>query len=137
MEYDPAQVTYQHCWTSFGKSRSNDRESPGAGHGHAVPLGHLLPLARTKHRGEASKAGGDQRPGLASHCHRDGSAAAFWKAEDYHQQYLENRGLSSCYLQSGNGTAIALPKILAIYAGSTILGGEDGCNFQDGGHLQW
>jgi peptide-methionine (S)-S-oxide reductase len=26
-------------------------------------------------------------------------ATAFWKAEDYHQQYLENRGLSSCYLQ--------------------------------------
>ena len=26
-------------------------------------------------------------------------AATFWKAEDYHQQYVEKRGLSSCRLQ--------------------------------------
>jgi peptide-methionine (S)-S-oxide reductase len=26
-------------------------------------------------------------------------AATFWRAEDYHQQYLENRGLSSCHIR--------------------------------------
>jgi peptide-methionine (S)-S-oxide reductase len=25
-------------------------------------------------------------------------AAAFWKAEDYHQRYLERRGLASCHI---------------------------------------
>jgi peptide-methionine (S)-S-oxide reductase len=25
-------------------------------------------------------------------------AQTFWKAEDYHQQYLEKRGLSSCHI---------------------------------------
>lgn len=26
-------------------------------------------------------------------------ATTFWRAEDYHQQYLEKRGLSSCHIQ--------------------------------------
>jgi peptide-methionine (S)-S-oxide reductase len=26
-------------------------------------------------------------------------AGTFWQAEDYHQQYLEKRGLSSCHIQ--------------------------------------
>jgi peptide-methionine (S)-S-oxide reductase len=26
-------------------------------------------------------------------------AATFWRAEDYHQQYLEKRGMSSCHIR--------------------------------------
>ena len=30
-------------------------------------------------------------------------ASTFWRAEEYHQRYLEKRGLSSCRTHSGDG----------------------------------
>jgi len=54
--FDPAVISYRDLLDVSSRSTTHHAQPAGWRRGHAVPLGHLLPLARTESRGRA----GDQ-----------------------------------------------------------------------------
>ena len=101
VEYDPAQVSYEHLldvfWSNHDPTTRN-RQGPDVGTQYRSVIFYHTPEQRTaavasKQRLEQS--GKYKRPIVTEIV----PAATFWRAEDYHQQYLEKRGLSSCRIR--------------------------------------
>jgi peptide-methionine (S)-S-oxide reductase len=97
VDYDPAQVSYDKLlelfWASHDPTQVN-RQGPDVGTQYRSAI-----FATTDEQAQAAQASKDQQE-------RDGryrrpiatqiqGAPTFWKAEDYHQQYFEKRGLRS------------------------------------------
>lgn len=98
--YDPSRVTYDDLLTVFWENHDPttlNRQGPDVGEQYRSAIFY---------HDEAQK-----RAASASKAERDGSgryrskivteitpASAFYEAEDYHQQYLEKRGLASCHI---------------------------------------
>ena len=101
MEYDPTQVSYQHLLDVFWKNHdptTPNRQGPDHGTQYRSVIFYHSPEQKAQPRlrsRNSTQSGKFRRPIVTDIV----PATAFWKAEDYHQQYLENRGLSSCYLQ--------------------------------------
>lgn len=98
--YDPSRVSYEQLlevfWNSHDPTTLN-RQGPDVGTQYRSAIFYHTPeqeaAARaSKRRLEAS--GRFPRPIVTEIV----PAAAFWRAEEYHQQYLEKRGLASCHL---------------------------------------
>ncbi len=98
VEYDPETVSYEKVldvfWGSHDPTQLN-RQGPDVGgqyrsaiffHGPEQEVAAMASLERL----EAS--GRYPRPIVTEIT----SASTFWRAEDYHQQYLEKRGLATC-----------------------------------------
>jgi peptide-methionine (S)-S-oxide reductase len=99
--YDPAQVTYERLldvfWANHDPTTPN-RQGPDVGPQYRSAIFYNSP--EQKATAEASKEAMQQskkfrRPIVTQIV----PAATFWPAEDYHQQYLEKRGMSSCHVQ--------------------------------------
>ena len=100
VEYDPAQVAYGDLldvfWENHDPTQLN-RQGPDVGDQYRTAIFFHSPdqeetAIASKQRREQS--GAYRRPIVTEIT----PAETFWKAEDYHQQYLEKRGLSTCHI---------------------------------------
>jgi peptide-methionine (S)-S-oxide reductase len=100
VEYDPAVVTFEQLldvfWNSHDPTQLN-RQGPDVGRQYRSAIFYHTPEQKTA--AEASKAalqasGRFRRPVVTEIT----PAAPFWRAEEYHQRYLEKRGMGSCHL---------------------------------------
>lgn len=101
LEYDPGRVSYEGLLDVFWRIHdptTKNRQGPDFGSQYRSVIFYHTPEQRaaavaSKERLEASGVYG--RPIVTEIV----AAAAFWQAEDYHQQYLEKRGLASCHVR--------------------------------------
>lgn len=100
VEYDPAEVAYEDLlavfWDNHDPTTLN-RQGPDVGSQYRSVIFVHSPAQEAAAR--ASKetldaSGRFKRPIVTQIL----PAPAFWMAEDYHQQYLEKRGLASCHI---------------------------------------
>jgi peptide-methionine (S)-S-oxide reductase len=98
--YDPQRVSYEQLlevfWRSHDPTQVN-RQGPDVGEQYRSVIFHHGPAQAAA--AEASKrkqeqSGRYRRP-IAT---RIEPAGPFWRAEEYHQRYLEKRGLASCHI---------------------------------------
>ena len=100
VEYDPAQVSYDQLldvfWSSHDPTTLN-RQGPDVGTQYRSAIFYHTPgqKAAAEASRERQQKGGRFRRPVATEVT---PAATFWRAEDYHQQYLEKRGLGSCHV---------------------------------------
>jgi peptide-methionine (S)-S-oxide reductase len=96
VEYDPSQVSYEQLLDVFFQLHDPttlNRQGPDVGEQYRSVI-----FYRTQDEQQAAEAARQKwsskfpRPIVTQIL----PAAPFWRAEDYHQQYLEKRGLSSC-----------------------------------------
>jgi len=99
--YDPTRVSYERLLKVFWENHDPtqvDRQGPDIGRQYRSVMFYYDPAQRKAaevSRDELEKTGGFSRP-IATTIE---PAPTFWKAEEYHQQYLEKRGLSSCKIK--------------------------------------
>ncbi|GAC1654970.1 MAG: peptide-methionine (S)-S-oxide reductase MsrA [Candidatus Dormibacteraceae bacterium] len=98
VEYDPAQISYEKLlqvfWEAHDPTQLN-RQGPDHGTQYRSAIffsGQEQELAALKSRAEAQTR---IRGRIVTEIT---PAKEFWIAEDYHQQYLEKRGMSSCHV---------------------------------------
>ena len=100
VEFDPTQVTYEKLldvfWSNHNPTTRN-RHGPEVGTQYRSAI--FFHNHAQKAAAEASKkkqdASGKHRGPIVTEIT---PASEFYKAEDYHQQYLEKRGLSRCHI---------------------------------------
>lgn len=100
VEFDPSEVSYQELlrifWDNHDPTTLN-RQGPDTGTQYRSVIFYHTPEqeAAAKASKEAlAKAGRYKRPIVTEIV----PAPEFWRAEEYHQQYLEKRGLAHCHL---------------------------------------
>jgi peptide-methionine (S)-S-oxide reductase len=99
--FDPAKVPYEDVlkvfWTCHDPTQLN-RQGPDVGTQYRSVIFYHTPeqqAAAEASKQELERTGTFQRPVVTAIL----PAAEFWRAEDYHQQYLEKRGLASCHIK--------------------------------------
>ena len=80
----------------LGQARPDAAQSPGLGHRRPVPLGDLLPRRGAAGDRDPLEGASEQARHKQPVVTQIEPAQTFFEAEDYHQQYLEKRGRSSC-----------------------------------------
>jgi len=100
VEFDPSQVSYEELLRLFWENHDPttlNRQGPDTGTQYRSVIFYHTPEqeAAAKASKEAlTKAGRYKRPIVTEIV----PAPEFWRAEEYHQQYLEKRGLAHCHL---------------------------------------
>ena len=98
VEFDPERVSYDDLlnvfWENHDPTQLN-RQGPDVGDQYRTAIFYHSPeqKATAEASKEAQGASGRYRRPIVTEIT---PAETFWKAEDYHQQYLEKRGLASC-----------------------------------------
>ncbi len=98
VEYDPGRVSYEQLLDVFWENHDPttlNRQGPDVGEQYRSAVYFHDADQEAAARGskqELEKSGRHRRPVVTEIT----AAAPFWRAEDYHQQYLEKRGLASC-----------------------------------------
>jgi len=98
--YDPARLTYDDLLTVFWENHDPttlNRQGPDVGTQYRSAIFYhddAQKEAAMKSKEERDRSGRYRRPIVTEITH----ASEFYEAEDYHQQYLEKRGLSSCHI---------------------------------------
>jgi peptide-methionine (S)-S-oxide reductase len=100
VEYDPAKITYPELlaifWASHDPTQVN-RQGPDVGTQYRTMIFYHSPeqeQAARASKAELDASGKFRRP-IATEIV---PAREFWRAEEYHQQYLAKRGLSHCHI---------------------------------------
>jgi peptide-methionine (S)-S-oxide reductase len=101
VEYDPAKVSYEDLlnvfWENHDPTQLN-RQGPDFGTQYRSAIFYYSPeqeqVARTSKQ-ELEKSHRYSRPVVTQIV----PAVTFYEAEDYHQQYLEKRGLVTCHIK--------------------------------------
>jgi peptide-methionine (S)-S-oxide reductase len=100
VEFDPSEVSYEELlrvfWDNHDPTTLN-RQGPDTGTQYRSVVFYHTPeqQAAAKVSKEAlEKSGRYKRPIVTE----ISPAPEFWRAEDYHQQYLEKRGLAHCHI---------------------------------------
>ena len=100
VEFDPARVSYDELlnvfWANHDPTQLN-RQGPDFGNQYRTAIFTHSPAQKAA--AEASKAaleasGKFKKPIVTEIT----PAPEFWRAEEYHQQYLEKRGLATCHI---------------------------------------
>jgi peptide-methionine (S)-S-oxide reductase len=105
VEYDPAQVSYEqllHVFWSNHDPTTLNRQGPDFGTQYRSVIFYHSPeqqASAVAFKEKLDKSGTYRRPIVTEIV----SASTFWRAEEYHQRYLEKRGLSSCRADSADG----------------------------------
>jgi len=100
VEFDPAQVSYQDLLRVFWENHDPttlNRQGPDVGTQYRSVIFFHTPeqeAAAQASKDALAKSGAYRRP-IVTEIQPAGN---FWKAEEYHQQYLEKRGLAHCHL---------------------------------------
>lgn len=96
VEFDPARVTYEELVEAFWKMHDPtqvNRQGPDYGSQYRTEI--FFHDSEQEKIAIASKERTEERIGR-SVATKITPASEFWEAEDYHQQYLEKRGMASC-----------------------------------------
>jgi peptide-methionine (S)-S-oxide reductase len=102
VEFDPAQVSYDELLDAFWQLHDPtqlNRQGPDVGDQYRSAIYFHSPEQEAK--AKASKEAAQQRferPIVTEIT----AAPVFWPAEEYHQQYLQKRGLASCAITVSN-----------------------------------
>ncbi len=101
VEYDPAKLPYkkllQVFWENHDPTQLN-RQGPDWGSQYRSAIFFRTPEQESEakaSKAQLEKSGGFQKPIVTEIV----PAATFHPAEDYHQQYLEKRGLATCHIK--------------------------------------
>jgi peptide-methionine (S)-S-oxide reductase len=100
VEYDPAKVSYSQLLDVFWKGHNPttlNRQGPDIGDQYRSVIYFYTPeqkAAATASKEKLEQSGTLKKP-IVTFIE---PAPEFYRAEDYHQQYLEKRGLSNCHL---------------------------------------
>ncbi len=102
--FDPSRISYDQLLAAFWDAHDPttvNRQGPDVGTQYRSAIFYLSPSQRSQ--AEASKeamsgTGRWSRPIVTEIT----EATTFWEAEDYHQQYLEKRGLATCRIPVAN-----------------------------------
>lgn len=98
--YDPARLTYDDLLTVFWENHDPttlNRQGPDVGEQYRSAIFYHddeQKRAAESSKQERERSGKYRRPIVTEIT----PASAFYEAEDYHQQYLEKRGLASCHI---------------------------------------
>jgi peptide-methionine (S)-S-oxide reductase len=100
VDFDPAKVSYEDLldvfWNNHDPTQLN-RQGPDIGDQYRTAIFFHSPeqeRAATASKRRRDESGAYRRPIVTEIT----AATTFWKAEDYHQQYLEKRGLATCHI---------------------------------------
>jgi peptide-methionine (S)-S-oxide reductase len=98
VEFDPARVTYERLldvfWGNHDPTTLN-RQGPDVGSQYRSAIFFHSPEQKATAEASRAKLGASgryKRPVVTEIV----PATTFWRAEEYHQRYLEKRGLASC-----------------------------------------
>jgi len=100
VDYDPSRITYDDLLTVFWENHDPttlNRQGPDIGTQYRSAIFYHddeQKDAAIKSKEERERSGRYKRPIVTEIT----PATEFYMAEDYHQQYLEKRGLSSCHI---------------------------------------
>jgi peptide-methionine (S)-S-oxide reductase len=100
VEYDPATVAYDDLLNVFWENHDPttlNRQGPDIGSQYRSVVFFQTPQQEAAARASKErleKSGRYKRPVVT----QIEPAPEFWQAEEYHQQYLEKRGLASCHI---------------------------------------
>jgi peptide-methionine (S)-S-oxide reductase len=100
LEYDPARISYEKLLEAFWGCHdptTKDRQGPDVGSQYRSAIFFHSPEQETAARASLERLEAEKRfrrPIVTT----IEPAAAFWRAEEYHQRYLEKRGAASCRL---------------------------------------
>ena len=98
VEYDPSKVSYEQLLDIFWENHDPttlNRQGPDFGSQYRSAIYYHVPLqesAARQSRERRNASGRYPRPIVTEIT----SASTFYRAEEYHQQYLEKRGLAHC-----------------------------------------
>jgi len=98
VEYDPEKISYEDLLKIFWENHDPttlNRQGPDVGTQYRSVIFYHTPeqqAAALASKEKLEKSGRYRRPIVTEIV----PATSFYRAEDYHQQYLEKRGLSSC-----------------------------------------
>jgi peptide-methionine (S)-S-oxide reductase len=98
VQYDPEQVSYEGLLRVFWENHdptTRNRQGPDVGSQYRSVIFYHSPeqeAAARKSKEELDRSGQYKRPIVTEIA----PAPEFWSAEEYHQQYLEKRGLAHC-----------------------------------------
>jgi peptide-methionine (S)-S-oxide reductase len=100
VEFDPAQISYEQLLDVFWKSHNPtqlNRQGPDVGTQYRSGIYYeddTQRIAALAARANLEQSGQHDQPIVTEVA----AASEFYRAEEYHQQYLEKRGLGSCHL---------------------------------------
>jgi peptide-methionine (S)-S-oxide reductase len=101
VEFDPAQVSYESLlqvfWENHDPTQLN-RQGPDTGTQYRTVIFYHSPeqqAVATASKEERQQSGAYKRPIVTQIV----PATEFWRAEEYHQQYLEKRGMANCHIK--------------------------------------
>ena len=99
--YDPSKTSYDELLRVFWQNHDPttlNRQGPDVGTQYRSVIFYHTPeqeaLARASKESQV-RSGAFKKPIVTEIV----PASAFWRAEDYHQQYLEKRGLAQCHIK--------------------------------------
>jgi peptide-methionine (S)-S-oxide reductase len=98
--FDPEKISYEKLldafWAMHDPTQVN-RQGPDFGKQYRSAIFFHSPEQETKAR-EAKKALDSSKKFRAPIATEIAAAGPFWRAEEYHQRYLEKRGAASCHI---------------------------------------
>jgi len=100
VKYDPSRLTYDDLLTVFWENHDPttlNRQGPDVGEQYRSAIFYhddQQKAAAEASKGERDKSGKHRRPIVTEIT----PVSTFYEAEDYHQQYLEKRGLATCHI---------------------------------------
>jgi peptide-methionine (S)-S-oxide reductase len=98
--YDPTKISYEELLQTFWENHDPttlNRQGPDVGTQYRSAIFYHSPEQESAARASKErleKSGAFRRPIVTEIV----PAVEFWQAEDYHQQYLEKRGLAHCHI---------------------------------------
>ena len=100
VEYDPEKVSYEdllHVFWEEHDPTTLNRQGPDIGTQYRSAIFYHTPEQKgaAERSKEELERGGKYRRPIVTEIR---PASDFWRAEEYHQQYLEKRGMASCRL---------------------------------------
>jgi peptide-methionine (S)-S-oxide reductase len=99
VEYDPAQVSYDDLLRVFWENHdptTMNRQGPDIGAQYRSAIYFFTPEQEAAAKASKEKAQTRYRNKIVTEIT---PASEFYRAEDYHQQYLEKRGLAHCSIR--------------------------------------
>ncbi len=98
VDYDPAQISYERLLDAFWANHdptTKNRQGPDVGTQYRSAIFYHTPEQETAARESMARAQAKFRKPIATEIV---PASQFYRAEEYHQQYLAKKGLSHCHI---------------------------------------
>jgi len=99
VEFDPSQISYDDLLKVFWENHDPttlNRQGPDIGTQYRSAIFFYTPEQEAAAKASKEKIQAGYRNKVVTEIT---PASAFWRAEDYHQQYLEKRGLAHCSIR--------------------------------------